>query len=175
MLNIDQLEKLIEELSDFIRERVTLANRTGELESLIQQWEAFDIFDKITIPQDLYETQKEGKIIILGESAINQNEISGIAKTLGLNKDRFEYCLDYEEVKNYNYSKLQYEPKYRLVLVGPMPHKTSGSGGSSSVIAEMEKTIGYPKVVRLSSNSQLKITKTNLKEALKKQIELGYI
>ena len=39
----------------------------------------------------------------------------------------------------------------------------------------MEQEEGFTKVVRLVSNEQLKITKSNLKKAIKKEIDEGYL
>lgn len=69
---------------------------------------------------------------------------------------------------------MQYNPNYRLVIVGPMPHSTTGKGESRSTISELENGNGYPKVIRLGSN-ELKITKTNFKQALQEQQNADYI
>lgn len=69
---------------------------------------------------------------------------------------------------------MQYNPNYRLVIVGPMPHNTAGKVESRSTISEREKGNGYPKVIRLGSN-ELKITKTNFKQALQEQQAIDYI
>ena len=90
-------------------------------------------------------------------------------------KNRIEIHLGYEELKNFDFKKLRYNNKYRLILVGAMPHSTSGKGDFSSAIANMEQTDGYPKLIRLCSNEQLKITKTNLRQAIHNEIESGYL
>ena len=48
-------------------------------------------------------------------------------------------------------------------------------GDSRSIIAEIEKMDGYPRVERLVSGEELKITKTNFKEKLKQLIDEEYI
>ena len=102
--------------------------------------------------------------------------IYGIFKSYGLSKDRVELVLDYNEAEKYQYKKMHYNPNYRLVLFGPVPHSTKGNSGSSSILSEMENEEGYPKVVRLTnSHNKLKITKTNLKKALQKEIAQEYI
>ena len=82
--------------------------------------------------------------------------------------------MDYKQIVSYPFSKLQYNPDYRLVIVGAMPHSTAGKGDSSSAIADMEKGNGYPKVIRLGSN-ELKISKSNFKKALQEQQSINYI
>ena len=39
----------------------------------------------------------------------------------------------------------------------------------------MEQTDGYSKIVRLSSNGELKITKSNLKMTVQQEIDQGYL
>ena len=60
---------------------------------------------------------------------------------------------------------MMYDPNYSLILVGPIPHSTNVKGDFSSAVVAMEKTEGYPPVIRLGSNG-LKISKSGIKEAL---------
>ena len=116
-----------------------------------------------------------GKIIVLGESSIKEREIIASITNQGISKDRIELHLGYVEFKNYNFNRLQYNSAYRLILVGPLPHSTRDKDDYSSVIAKMEQEDGYTKIVRLISNEQLKMTKTNIKEAIRRKIDLGYL
>lgn len=118
---------------------------------------------------------KEGKIIIFGESSIKEREIYASLESVGILKNRVELRLGYDELKHYNFNNLQYNSAYRLILVGPMPHSTMGKGDFSSTIAKMEHTDGFTKVIRLRSNEQLKITKSNLKAVVREQMEEGYL
>lgn len=112
------------------------------------------------------ERYNDKKILVIGAAKLKEKDIKGIANSMGLNKDRFECCLDYEDAKNYNYRKLQYNPNYSVVMIGAIPHSSKGKGYSSSAITEMEHNEGYPKIVRLGTN-QLKITKSDLRTKLK--------
>ena len=171
MFDSEQLEVII----DAVTEKITLANRKGELEEMLEKWGMYDLI-KSAFPSsdDFYETEKDGKIVVIGAPQVKEHDLLGVAKSLGLDKDRFEFCLDYYESVKYPFHKLQYNTKYRLVIVGPMPHSTSVKGDSSSAISEMETGVGYPRVIRLGSN-ELKITKTNFKKALQEQIAENYI
>lgn len=172
MLDSYQLEELI----DKITEKISLANRKGELEELLKKWGMYDLVDDgSSSSDDYYDTYKDGKIVVIGGSQVKEHDLLGIVKSLGLDKNRFEFCLDYKEIESYQFTKMQWKPNYRLVIVGPMPHSTTGKGESGSTIAEIEKrSNGYPKVIRLGSND-LKITKTNFKKALEEQIAADYI
>ena len=100
--------------------------------------------------------------------------IIDVAKKLGIDKKRFEFYLDYEDAKTFNFRKMQWQPSYSLIMVGPMPHSGAGKGYGSSIISTLENEDGYPPVVRLGSNS-LKITKSDFKAKLEEMIELQKI
>lgn len=174
MIALVDSEKL-EEIIDAITAKIALANRMNELDSLLECWGLQELIENNSVSSDdFYDTYKDGTIVVIGASQVKEHDLLGIAKSLGLSKDRFEFCLDYDEIVKFNFKKMQHKPNYRLVIVGPMPHSTAGKGDSSSAIAEMETRDGYPKVVRLGSN-ELKITKTSFKKALQKQIAADYI
>ena len=178
-------EKL-EEIIDAITAKIALANIMNELDSLLECWGLQELIGNNSVSSDdFYDTYKDGTIVVIGASQVKEHDLLGIAKSLGLSKDRFEFCYItdfpiYERDENgqlivkFNFKKMQHKPNYRLVIVGPMPHSTAGKGDSSSAIAEMETRDGYPKVVRLGSN-ELKITKTSFKKTLQKQIAADYI
>lgn len=167
MLDYEELEEVI----DRITAKVTLANRTGELDELLMAWG----FSDLVKAEPSYETEKDGKIVVIGASEIKENILTGIVKSLGLEKDRFEFCLDYDKAKTYQYNKLRYNPNYRLVLFGPVPHSSTGKNDSTSVIAEMENHEGYPRVEVLNGNNAVKITKSNFKKVLTQLIKEDYI
>ena len=171
MLNSERLEEPI----DTITEKIILANRMDELDNLLDSWGLHNLIENEPLSSDtFYDTYRKGKIVVLGSSQVKEHDLLGIVKSLGLDKDRFEFCLDYKQIVSYPFSKLQYNPDYRLVIVGAMPHSTAGKGDSSSAIADMEKGNGYPKVIRLGSN-ELKISKSNFKKALQEQQSINYI
>lgn len=154
-----------------------------ELESAWKHQSLEDYLRKIgmerLVPQQVShewdDSLPNGKIIVLGESAIKEREIIASITGQGISKDRIELHLGYEEFKNYNFNRLQYNSTYRLILVGPLPHSTKDKEDCSSIIAKMEQDDGYTRVVRLVSNEQLKMTKTNVKEAIRREIESGYL
>ena len=167
VLGIEEIEELLDE----IRMRVLKANREDRLDQLLASMGMSDLMEVQPQPGN-----KDGIIVVLGASEVDEHRLLGVAKSLGLDKDRFEFCLDYDTLQKYNFRKLQYSDKYRMIMVGPMPHSTAGKGDSSSAIAEMEKHPEmYPRVVRVSSGNELKITKTGFKEALERILQEAYI
>ena len=166
MYTLEELEDII----SIVNEKIILANRMGELNQLLEQW-------GIELPwesEPVYKTRRDGKIVVLGESRVNVSGLIGIVKSLNLDKDRFEFCTEYDKAKNYQYNKLRYNENYRVVMFGPVPHSSTGKNDSSSVIAELQNSEGYPKVVCLGEN-ELKITKSSFKKALEELIESGFI
>lgn len=71
---------------------------------------------------------KTGKIVVIGQSDVKAEVLLSIAKKLGLDKSCFELHLDYDDAKNFNFRKTQWQPSYSLIMVGPMPHSGIGKG-----------------------------------------------
>ncbi len=126
-------------------------------------------------PDSLYETNPEGIILVFGDSSIKDREIIGILNDCGISKDRIELHLGYNEAKKFQFSKIQYNPKYRLILFGPVPHSVEGKQEKSSIITQLESDDGYPKIIRLTDGHGLKITKTSLRKAIEIEIKTGYL
>ncbi|WP_288684212.1 hypothetical protein [uncultured Eubacterium sp.] len=171
MLNIEDIEEIIEKVKESIEEKIILANRTGDLDKLLNSLDLGYLLNNNSV----YETEKDGKIVLVGQSEAKLNTLEGIIKSLGLDKNRFEFYLDYNDGKTFNYKKMQYSPNYRVVLFGPVPHSSVGKNDSSSVITEMKNKEGYPRVVTLNDGNELKITKTNFRLALEHLIKEDYI
>ncbi len=167
MLDIDQLEDLMDEL----RVRITIANREGTLNQLLKALGMHDLLE----PQ-ITSGNKKGKIVILGESKVDEEHLLGTAKKLGLDKSRFEFCLEYDKMQKYNFRKLQNTDIYRVILVGPMPHSTRDKGECGSIISKMESRPDiYPRVIRMDASGQLKITKNCFAEVIGQLINDDYI
>ena len=62
-----------------------------------------------------YEVYKTGKIVVIGQSDVKAEVLLSIAKKLGLDKSRFESHLDYDDAKNFNFRKTQWQPSYHIV------------------------------------------------------------
>lgn len=174
-LTIEELseleDKIMEELPDKITAVLTKLNRSGGLDDFLRN---LDMADLLKQQQEFY-SYKEGKIIVIGGSEVKEEILLSIAKKLGIDKSRFEFCLDYKQIQKYDFRKLQYAPQYRVVLFGPLPHSGYGKGDSGSILAEVEKFPAYPRVERLISGNELKITKSNFREMLERLIEEDYI
>lgn len=173
MLSIEQLEDLDErlkyELDEHLTQILTRLNREDRVHELLEILGLSDLLK----PEPMYTCFNNGKIVVLGESNVAEAILLSIAKSLGLDKKRFEFHLGYDKVKMFDSRKMQWNPAYSLVLVGPMPHSGTSKGDASSVITALENTEGYPPVIRLGTNS-LKISKSDFKakltEAMQKKL-----
>lgn len=174
-LTIEELSDLEDKILMKLPEKITAVlsklNRSGGLEEFLN---TLDMADLLETQQEIY-SYKDGKIVVIGGSEVKEEILLSIAKKLGLDKSRFEFCLDYKQIQKYDFKKMQYAPQYRVVLFGPSPHSGHGKGDSGSILAEVEKSPAYPRVERLVSGNELKITKSNFREMLKRLIEEEYI
>lgn len=174
-LSIVELSDLEDELMARIPDEITAIlsklNRTGQLEEFFEMLGMSDLLQE----EDDFYSYKDGKIIVVGGTEVKEEVLLSVAKKLGLDKNRFEFCLNYEAIQKYDFKKMQYAPQYRVVLFGPSPHSGRGKGDSGSIIAELETSKVYPRVVRMQSGNELKITKSNFKETLMQLIEENYI
>lgn len=174
MLSIEELSELEDAIMDVLPSKITeilsRANRRGTLNDLLSLLGLSDLLGS----ENKFETYKNGKIVVVGGTETKEEILVSIGKQLGIDKKRFEFCLDYENVQKFDFKKMQYAPQYRVILFGPTPH-SGHCKGDRSIIAEIEKMDGYPRVERLVSGEELKITKTNFKEKLKQLIDEEYI
>ena len=165
MLDVNELLELSvalsEELNEHLEMILTRLNRTGQLPELLKLLGMEHLIDTSldnNIPRD-------GKIVVIGQCEVGKDKLLAIGQALGIDKRRFEFFLDYEDAKTYDFRKMQWSPNYSVVLVGQMPHSGAAKGKYASVIAAMENQDGYPPVYRMGM-SGLKITKSSFRNAL---------
>lgn len=174
MLSTDDLIELEDAVKEFLDEHLTEVlvrlNRTGELESFLKLMQ-----QEVLLYKEIeYQVYSTGKVIVIGQSEVKPEVFYAVAKKIGLPKERLELYLNYEDAKNLNFKKLQWQPQYAAIMVGPMPHSGEEKGEHGSIIAALETTEGYPPVVRLGSN-ELKITKSNFRSKLQEMKENGVV
>ncbi len=121
MLSIEELSELedaiMEVLPDKLTQILSRTNRTGELDELLELLELSYLLG----PDNQYTTYKTGKIVVIGESQIKENVLESIGEKLGIDKNRFEFWLDYDALKTPKYrdklKNMQYSPKYAVTLL----------------------------------------------------------
>lgn len=174
MLGIEELVELEQDLRPALIENLEQIlihlNRTDRLLDFL------DLLGMKSLLGDSFDDEraKDGKIIVIGQSEVISDTLLSVAKKHGFQKDRFEFLLEYEDAKKFNFKKTQWSPNYSLIMVGPMPHSGVSKEGFSSTIAALENQEGYPPVIRLGMRS-LKISKSSFENALQTAFEQGLI
>lgn len=164
-----ELKRIIEEVKDFISIELMNKNRTGGLDRYLGKI-GFKKENTISEVKN-YSNKERSKILIIGDSTIKENVIVAIFREAGISKDRLELILEYDIAEKYNYRKLEYNSDYGAIVFGPIPHSTKDKGTHGSIISKMEEEqYAYPEVVKLDSSGTLKITKSNLQEAIERLV-----
>ena len=95
-LTIEELseleDKIIEELPYKITAVLSKLNRSDRLEEFLEMIDMTELLEK---KQDFY-SYKEGKIVVIGGTKVKEEVLLGIASKLGIDKNRFEFYLDYK-------------------------------------------------------------------------------
>lgn len=168
-MTLDQrvFEDLAMDATDMFYSNLIFAKEEGNL------YEFFESHGMLgLLPQDYRDSfishEEYGKIVLVGDSSIGIDIIHEIFKDYGISPDRMELYLDYNKLTNLDFTNFQYSlGKYSLILAGPMPHSMKAKGHASSLIKFMESSDGFPTVERLEGSHGPKITKANLRKALK--------
>ena len=161
--DIDILSEIEERLKNIFNDDllsiISMLNRKEQLEDFLQL-----VGHPELLPgKKSFQLTKEGKIIVVGHSDVKQKHLEGVVKELGLDVDRFEFHLDYDDGISKKVKYWQCNPNLSAILVGPMPHSGEAKGDYSSVITALESEDGYPPIVRLGKN-ELSISKSDFKE-----------
>ena len=152
-----QISDLFLELEKQARE----ANAKGELLDFLKKlnisYEGFDECDynKSTV-----------RLLIAGQSDVRRDHVLKILKKYGIDKNRVDMILDYDDLKRIRWNDLQYSGKYSDVIFGPCPHSVVGKGDYSSIINRMEQEEGWPKPIRASANEMLKLSQNSIEAAI---------
>ena len=174
MLGIEELFELEQDLRPALNENLEQIlirlNRTDRLLDLL------DLLGMKSLLGDSFDDEraKDGKIIVVGQSDVPSDKLLSVAKKHGFSKDRFEFLLEYEDAKRYNFGKTQWSPNYSLIMAGPMPHSGVSKEGFGSIISALENKEGYPPVIRMGMKS-LKISKSSFEDALEHAIDQGLV
>ena len=149
---------------------LTKANREDRLPELLTDLGMEDLAEANGC---LRKTERAGKIVVMGDSTVKVDKLRSIARKKGFDLDRFEFQLDYDRLRHYDFGKLRGSMGYAAVLAGPMAHKTLGTVRASSYIAQAEQHPDeYPILIKMGTANELKITNNSFKKALDRLLEL---
>ena len=167
-LSVYELDDLAEE----VRRRtggdplgmLAYANRTDSLRDLLASIGLEDL-----LPDGGSKASSAGTIVVLGDSQVSIGKLRSIAEREGVDPDCIEFCLEYDRLKHYDFSKFRDREVYRAVLFGPGPHSTPGKGSSSSAVEEMGSHPDiYPPVIEIRERGgTLKITANSFRDAIR--------
>ncbi len=165
MLEINELLELEEQLRTALNEQLEeiliRLNRNNKLEDLL------DLLGMRTMlgQSEVNMCNRDGIILVIGQSNVEKGKLVAVAKDFGFSKDRFEFHLEYEDAKTFDFSKTQWSMKYACILVGPMPHSGKAKGDCGSIIAALKQTDGYPPIIEMGE-TELNISKTSFRNSL---------
>jgi hypothetical protein len=110
------------------------------------------------------------KILLLGAMQVKKKDILGILKRLGVEKRNIVFS-GYDEAKTLKIDSWQYNCPYHGILIGPVPHSSTGAGSYSSLVARL-KSKGFPPVLEARTDAGgLKITKNSFKSSMMKLLD----
>lgn len=91
MLELNELLELEEVIRDVLNddlERILIElNRTGELETFLRLLGMHDYLGT----EAEGKCNRDGKIIVIGQSEVGKDKLAAVAKKMGIAKDRFEF------------------------------------------------------------------------------------
>lgn len=161
-LDYKELELLIEEVTQKVREDIIMANRSGNLEGILDKYNYIKEQDK------WYSYPNTSKMIVIGSIEVKEKEVLGCLKSVGIDKNRVEFYTEYEKLTNMNFNFLRNNFNYSDILVCAMPHKIGGIGESSSFISMIENNQKeFPTLIKIVDESgNLKYSNSAFKKAL---------
>lgn len=165
------IDRLIIDAHTRFLEELTQAESLSEFNAIIHRVG----YEDLLVESDYWlDTLPYGKVLVMGDLSMKIDKLYGCFKSYGIDKKRVVH-ISFEEVKNYDISRLEYSDVYRLILVGPVPHSAKGMGDESSVITSLENNPNITKVKRLMSGDELKICNESLKKVLDEETQSGYL
>ncbi len=179
LYTIDGMQSYIDELLSEIEKQNTDIARIAELEAKNAEYKAAMVRMRSFMDAEAEKEEdaeeecgghallaRNGKILVLGATALNQNTMNGIAKLYGFHKDDFEYETDYTKVVNFA-GRINNSERYAAIIFGACPHKVGRLGDWSSLIEKYRQSDEVPCTCDARSRSgELKVTKESFKEAL---------
>jgi hypothetical protein len=153
-----------------------MANDNGNLRDLLNLLCLGNLYSQLKLAES--NPKRTGKIIIFGDINCKKNDLLSVAKSMGISDNRVEF-VDYQRSQTYNYSVLEFNENICAILIGPIPHKTTGTQSFNSTITHLEQKVKdgiiQAPVLRLSTSNKLKVTLTNIRNAFQQLINEGSI
>jgi hypothetical protein len=111
------------------------------------------------------------KVLVLGAIQVKKKDIFGILKRLGVEKRNIHF-VGYDEAKTLKIDSWQYNCPYDGILIGPVPHSSSGTGSYSSLVERLKNEEGFPPTMEARTDAGgLKITKSSFRSSMTKLLD----
>ncbi|MFZ8101325.1 hypothetical protein [Staphylococcus arlettae] len=168
-LSIEELNQFLDDLFDKLKEEAKFYNYQGEFDIFLSRYQ---LEKNYNYKDNLYNDN--AKVLILGvrTGGLKSKDINGIFKKAGL-RDKYK-IIEYDDMTNFDVSILENSTQYTDVFIGAVPHKMKGIGDTDNPVQTLLEgsEVLYPKIHKLMSGNELKITKTNLINAIADSILL---
>ncbi len=143
-----------------IAKEIDLANKNGEMQLFLDKYGI--VFEE----EAMMVNPRTMKVLVLGSLVGRLKDYQIAAKKMDVNPDSIEFIDTYEN-GGFDAAKLEYSMTYSDIIYGPNPHKQTGMGNTSSLLALMKRNPDrYPRVIEAVANDKLKISVTGFKNAL---------
>ena len=145
-----RLRAEVERLSNVVREKDTAITAMSDFIRGTQQSES---------------TATEKRILIIGDSLLDEQEMIAVSVEVGFEAGMLEFQTDYGKIKRFA-ARIRNDAKYAGIIVGAVPHKVQNLGNATS-LSTLFKGEGYPFTVEARTyQGDLKITLESLRKAL---------
>lgn len=156
---------------DIDRYKTIIRQQLNEIEELRYSLQEHNIkYDPYKFT-DFKFRDKADILILGGEGSISLKEAYGILKELGLSHNTDIKWIAYRDMDHFDITALQNTKNYSDIIVGSVPHSMLNVPEQNLVVHLQNNASVYPKFQILrkkDTGDLLQITKSNLKEAIKK-------
>ncbi len=161
MYSDKQIKGILQKIISKAMRELELANENGTIDELLEDY-------GITLEESAPPVNpRTSKILVVGPTAGKLNDYLMSAKKLHIPESCIEFMRDYDKLTNINLTKFEYSETYSDIIFGPIPHSMEGIGDASNIIAKMEaESYKYPRIIRATANSELKLSITSFRKAL---------
>lgn len=158
-----QISRILQKIIAKVRHELEVASENDDIDSLIEKY-------GVTLEEEAMPVSpRRSKILVFGALAGKLKDYQMAAKKMGISAENIIFENDYSRIKTYDTARLEYNSEYSDIIFGPMPHKTTGMGDTSSLLAEIKSAPNkYPRATIATANGSLKLSVTSFRDCITK-------
>lgn len=166
VLDAEQMASLIDRIEEKLEKELYFANRLGTLEEILKRHNLDEEQEEISSSYYL----PNSKVLIIGATNANKNDIYKTFKKINISPDRIEILDEYEKLTGFDVEKLRNSMKYSDILVCAVPHKMKNIGEYPDMISMIEHNQEeIPLLNKITNESgELRFSISGLKKAIEK-------